>query len=257
VSYVIPLLNDSSSVIRSRAAIVLWRIPDERINDALMNNYYDPDFSVRRSIIFALYQRNCEEAAPLYFEAVRDSHYIVRSYGVTALGRLSGSKATEYIEEALSDDSSDVQTAALLALRHRTRPSQVDLAKRFLYSEDRHLLRSALSLFSRLGADGYIDHERHADIIQRLVFLANHSNYDLTRSKSIRILGQIKAPELTRMLPDLLKDRDSSVRTTAAEVIAKFGYRGFTFPLKAALEKETNDHTLFWIKKALETLEAD
>lgn len=252
VRYIIPLLGDSSSIVRSNAATALWRIPDSTIDKALINHWPDPDPGVRQSLIFALYQRRCHEAAPLYFQASNDSDAVVRSYAVTALGGLEGGEATDYIEMALNDENARVQSSALLALRYRTRPSHVAMIKRFLYLDDKHLFDSAMSLLNRLADSGYIDEKRDADVVQRLIYLTTRSEDSSVRSRALYALGRINVDELRELLPRALEDEDPVVRATAAEVVSKNGYKGFHHHLRKALGREKDTNTIFWIQKALE-----
>ncbi len=263
VTFVIPLLKDTSVYVRRSAADVLRRIRDERTIPVLIDSYGDPDPIVRRNVIFALSNKYLdqlvkyrEKAALLFCNAAKDTSIHVRGMGVYALATLSGQKATDCLWKALNDDSTVVRHAALGALSSRGIPSIVEPVGELLCYGGPEVLGFALSCINRLAENDYINPENHLHIIKRLRDIVNNDSLDLNRGRAAYALGKIKDPVFIKMLPDMLNDKDYSVRSSAIHFMGTSNNRKYIPILKRALIKEENKNIIHSIEFALEKLES-
>lgn len=261
ISFIIPLLNDTSAYVRRSAADVLRRIPDERAIPPLIKSYGDPDPIVRRNVIFALSskyfkvrEKYKDQFAPLYYDAVEDTNVQVRRMGVHALGTIDEQRAAIFLLDALKDDSASVRHTALLALRYHLSPNIVLPVSRLLYSDDRLVLSSALTCIIRLAGRNYIEAENNKDIIQRLKHIIEFNDYDMNRSQAVRALAKIDDSAFREMLPDLLIDGEYSVKYSAIDVMWQSKDKGYIPYLEKALDEETDKNIIDRIEYALDKL---
>ncbi|UCC78884.1 MAG: HEAT repeat domain-containing protein [Candidatus Zixiibacteriota bacterium] len=261
VSFVIPLLRDTSVYVRRTAADVLRRISDERTIPALFDSYGDPDPLVRRNVLFALSNKYLyksekyrDKAIQLFCDAVKDTSYHVRGKGVYALDKMSGQKVTECLLEALNDDSLAVRNTAIGALSSRGVPSIIELVEGLFFDGDPNDMEFALVCIDRIAQYDIINHENHLHIIRKLRDIVNNDTLDGNRSKAAQILGKINDPVFMEILPDLLNDEGYLTKWSAIHIMRQSKNPKYISVLENALKNETNENTIFHIRIVLEEL---
>ena len=263
VSIVIPLLKDTSVQVRRIAVDVLRGIRAERIIPVLIDSYDDPDPIVRKNIIYALSAKYLavkkkyhDIIAPLIYDAAKDTNIHVRRMGVVSLRNLSEPKATEYLLGALKDDSTSVQSAALVALASHAVSSIVEPVSELLFNGDPKVLGGALSCIDRLAQNNLINPENHMHIIKKLREIVSTDSLDFySRSKAARILTKIKDPVIFEMVPNFFNDKNYSAKVLAVDIMGESKNRKYIPILKRALSNEENKNVIPYIEYALEKLE--
>ncbi len=127
------LLNHEDYIIRTRAVCILADISDENavepIGQVLLN---DSDQLVRHEAAFSLGQLGYTSAIdPLSKSVLNDPSFFVRHEAAVALGVIGSESSRNILENALNDESKEVQESALIALANLDYISHVKRNNKF------------------------------------------------------------------------------------------------------------------------------
>ncbi len=112
------LLTHEDSVVRTRAICILAEIAGESAIEPISNVLkLDKNDLVRHEAAFSLGQLGLNGGIPALAEAVKkDSSFFVRHEAAVALGVIGSEDARETLNQALDDESEEVQDSAVVAL---------------------------------------------------------------------------------------------------------------------------------------------
>ncbi len=106
------MLKQKSGEVRSAAAIVLFRMGNEKSRDAFLKALKDPDISVRLIASGALYKFGDPKALDLLAKALKDPSQEIRFSAVAILSELGDAKSIELLKTVLQDPDQDIRDLA-------------------------------------------------------------------------------------------------------------------------------------------------
>lgn len=106
------MLKHKTAEVRSAAAIVLFRMGNEKSRDAFLKALKDPDISVRLIASGALYKFGDPKALDLLAKALKDPSQEIRFSAVAILSELGDARSIELLKTVLQDPDQDIRDLA-------------------------------------------------------------------------------------------------------------------------------------------------
>lgn len=212
-------LRDPERNVRVAAAQALGRLGDLRAVDPLIAVLQDPEWEVRSAALEALGRLGDARAFQPVTERLEDADQEVRQHAAEALGTVGDKSVVDRLVLTLVDPHANVREAALRAL-HKLDP-QWDNPERL------RRLAPALQQACRTGEVGA--QFAAASLIRRASTPGEGSAAPADPGRTSQCM-------LTRILRDLLADRDWSVRLAAAETLGRVRELDASDALETALD---------------------
>jgi len=114
------LLKHKNAEVRSAAAVILFRMGNEKAREAFASALKDPDINVQLVASGALYKFGDPKALDLLATALKDPSQEVRFSAVAILADIGDAKSLELLKFALQDPNQDIRDLAQEALQELT-----------------------------------------------------------------------------------------------------------------------------------------
>lgn len=207
------LLETDAPALRSAALEALGNIGDQRAADVIMNLTNDVDRGIRAQAVFALRKLPMKQASERLLQFLQDPEVRVRICAAEALGHQKGMKIVQpLIDAARQDDSPQVREMAIKSLGRFGSPASIRAIEEALHDDFNVQLR-AIAVLSELC---------DASSIPALLAMLKHGK-TMIRNHAAQALGAMKHRDAIRPLEELLADRDSLVRHSAARALIELG----------------------------------
>ncbi len=198
------LANHSNPVVRRASAKTLTLIADpENVPHLIYSLLHDEDLVVKNSCIGALARTGKASVPELLKIIANESDEALKGHAAWALAFI-GSKAEEYLYQALNSDSIDVRCAVINAL-------------------------------------GSLVQERDDENALKILVDSLQDSEPIIRSEAAAILSKINRPEVVDNLLASIDDSSAEVRKAIALALMKIGNIETIKPLEQALQNETED----------------
>ena len=221
VPYLLPLLKDEDSGVRSSAASALSRSgsDSESIVSHLLPLLRDEDGRVRFNAAFALGSLGSGSASvvPYLVPLLQDEDSEMRSSAAVTLSIIGiGLELVPHLVPLLQDEDGEVRSSAAFALSSLDRNSEsVPHLLPLLQDEDSGVRSSAAYALGRSGSG--------PELVSHLLPLLQDEDKDV-RSRAASALSSLSnGSELVSHLLPLLQDEDSRVRSHAASALGRSG----------------------------------
>jgi len=237
---IVPQLMEAAdsdyTTVRFEVARLLGRIRDPRSTVALIGLLEDdPSSNVAATAAWALGEIGAPEALSPLIQYASSPSKDVRAYVVGALGQCYGDSVTSALGdsvlgavlEAMHDTIPKVRIAALLSaqqLGYRNAAGQVIRMSRDPSAKVRHVAVQALGQIGvgeGVRSPGPAVGRDRANIIEALLAALDETGYQSIRTKAVRALEKIEAPEAIPHLERLQRDGTEEDRREAARVLEK------------------------------------
>ena len=217
--YLIELLDDSDSDVRSSAAYALGNIGSDKATNSLTKALEDSDWGVQFSAAYALGNIGSDKATDSLIKALDDSDSDVRSTAADALGKIGSDKATDSLIKALDDSDRNVRSTAAEALGKIGNDKATDSLINDLDHYDWGVGSRAANALGKIGSD-----KATSSLIKAL----EDSDWGV-RSRAANALGKIGSDKATNSLINALDHSHRNVRSRAATSLKQ---------IKGKLEKQ-------------------
>jgi len=234
VPQLIEAAGSEYTTVRFEVARLLGRIRDPRAAVALMGLLEDTaSFNVAATAAWALGEIRAPEALSPLLQYTSSPSKDVRAYVVGALGLCYsdsvspalGDSALGAILEALRDPAPKVRVAALLSaqeLGYRNAVDQVIRLSRDPSAKVRHVAVQALGQIA-MGevprSPGPAAGRDRGNIVEALLAALDETSYQSIRTKAVRALEKIRAPEAIPHLERLQRDGTEEDRRESTRVL--------------------------------------
>jgi HEAT repeat protein len=261
VPFLINLLKDNDSVMRSSAARILGRLQAKEAIPQLIKLLKDFGDNVRSSAAQTLGTLQATEATPQLIELLKhqvevllkrynaklliDNNENVRSSAIDALGRLQAKEATPQLIELLKDNNNNVRYRVIDALGRLQAKEAIPQLIELLIDNNENVRSSAIDALGRLQAK---------EAIPQLIKLIKDFSENV-RSSAARILGILRAKEAIPQLIKLLKDEEWRVRSSAINALGQLQAKE-VIPQLIELLKDNNENVRSSAIDALGRLQA-
>ncbi len=214
------LLEDENDLQRSRAALALAKMGDERAVEPLIKGLKEGWFLMRSEAVRALGEVGDERAVEPLMEMVREGDELLRSTAAEALGKIGDERAVEPLVNALKDDEWWVRYAAAEALdKLGWEPESKEESVAYFV---------AAKKVEKLGELG----EEAMEPL--LAFLTGED--EMARGNAAKALGKFGDKRAVEPLIAALNDKEEWVRVAAAEALGKLGDERAVEPLIEGLK---------------------
>lgn len=233
--FLVKVLKHNDSKIRCLATESLVELKDSKHYGYLLGkSLKDKSEDVRETAVEALLKRHDESLLNLLVKTLADESSQVRRAAITGLGEIGGSIAAKNLAISLEDANLLNQILATkflekLGWQPKTKAQKVCLK---LAKEDWEGLEEFGAIAAEYICSRYIGH-----------------------SEAQRALLNIGGPSV-KFLCERLKVQDWTVRRDAAHLLAEIGDRQALKCLERLIRTEENEEVKFWVRKALEKMQA-
>lgn len=204
---------------RQAAVVALGRIPDSRVQKALVTALNDREDQVRCAAVEALGHQGDRNVAPALIALLKDPQKNVRAAVAEKLGTLNNSKAIEPLRNALRDKAWEVRQAAVLSLGRLRDAASLEPILALLNDFEHEVRESTCRALELLGDRRAITalvialRDEKANVRQR----ATASLVALERNWWQTDAARAAAPQLQAVL----QHNDYWVRQSAADALAR------------------------------------
>jgi HEAT repeat protein len=238
------LLGDPAPIVRAEALSALARLGAKEFLPTIRNLLRDPDKMIQASALKAAASLGSQECAADALRFLDDPDPGLRSAAAQALASLKARAEAPRIAGLLKDPDSQVRDAAasaLVGLEARgmaneiaallNEPSNRSTAARALARLEAKEYAAEIAKWARQKTKSCVFDSTLEALVELgatsdLVGLLSAGN-EAIRRESLMALWRLGAAETVQEIAALLKDRDPSVRWTAALVLAEFGAKKF------------------------------
>ena len=204
---------------RQAAVLALGRIPDARVQKALIAALRDREDQVRCAAVEALGRLDDRSTAGSLIAVLGDAHKNVRAAAAEVLGQLNNPVATEALRPLLADKAWEVRQNAVLSLGRLRDKASLEQMTRLLHDREHEVREAACRALELLGDLG---------AITSLVLALKDEKGNVRQRATAALLGLDKnwwqtdaARAAAPQLQAVLQHNDYWVRQSAADVLAR------------------------------------